>query len=654
MTWGCWKKTRSRERERCTHECARHFCIWLCIASILAPPAAAQLPFAERPSGSFLWRSYEGASVAPARVNNSNRIYSLIRAGTLYLTVQDAIALAIENNLSLEVDRYALPSAEWNLEREQAGGPIRGVSGNAPSVSITDSGVGFLGALQAGGVSAGGGGGGGGSVGGGTGAIIQQVGPIVVNFDPSFTGTTTFSHSTTPLANPSAFVDPLVDITAVSAEQVQQGLDSGGSVTFRNYYYSDKENAPGDTLNPAIGPYLRVLAQQPLLQGYGVALNTRRIRVARNNIGAARETFRGQLLTLVSSVLNLYWSLVSANEELRMRQHALEVTQKFFDDTKTEINLGALPRVELPRAEAEAANRRQDVVIAASNVRLQEASLKDQLVRREDPTIDAAPIVCLDAIDVPAEDTLPPLKDLVASAMAKRPDVAVAKITDRNAAISAIGTENGLLPTLIAYTGAYDRGASGTAQAGANPTFVGGYGTALSQIIRRDFPTEYAGLVLQSLPIRNRQAQADYGIEQLQLQASQLTGQRDNNNIAVNVSNQLIALQQARARYATAVTTRKLQEQVIADDQKKFTFGTATFSTLIIDQRTLVNAQISEVGALSAYARARVSLDQVLGETLERNNISLEEGIQGRVARPPAVSNTPAPAPAPTIKNGGR
>ncbi len=128
------------------------------------------------------------------------------------------------------------------------------------------------------------------------------------------------------------------------------------------------------------------------------------------------------------------------------------------------------------------------------------------------------------------------------------------------------------------------------------------------------------------------------------MQASQLTGQRDVNNIAVNVSNQAIALQQARARYSTAVNTRKLQEQVLADDQKKFTFGTATFTTLIVDQRTLVAAQISEVGALGAYARARVSLDQVLGESLEKNNISIQEGLEGRM--PPPLS--------PTANSGGR
>jgi len=233
----------------------------------------------------------------------------------------------------------------------------------------------------------------------------------------------------------------------------------------------------------------------------------------------------------------------------------------------------------------------------------------------------------------------------VATALAKRPDVAVAKIAHQDAVISSSGTSNGLLPVLIAYADTYNRGTSGTLQpvpgAPADPNFAGGYGTSLGQIFRRNYPNEYAGLSLSGFPLHNRQGQADYGVEQLQLQASRLTSQRDLNNIAVSVSNQLIALRQARSRYTTAVNTRKLQEQVLADDQKKFTFGTANFTTLIVDQRTLVTAQLSEVGALSAYARARVSLDQVLGESLEKNNISLDEGIQGKVARPSALPADP-------------
>jgi outer membrane protein TolC len=620
--------------------------VWITIALLAAAPCQAQLPLVEKPRGPVGLRSYLGATVGPARLNNTSRIYSLIRAGALYLTVQDALALAIENNLNLEISRYSLPTADWAVERAQAGGPIRGVSGGAPQVGSSDAGIGVLGALSAAGLSSGGGGGGS-SGGGGTGISVQQIGPVVVNYDPSFTGSNTFSHLTTPFANLSAAgVNPVVDGDSISSTQLQQGLSSGGSITVRNYYYRQRENSPFDSINPALGPNMRVQFQQPLLQGNGVALNSRGIRVAQNGIAGARENFRGQLISVVASTLGLYWNLVSAHDELRARQRALEVTQKISDQTKYEIGLGAMARYQLPRAEAEAESRKQDLILADATVRQREDQLKMQLTRREDPAIENAHIVCLDAIEIPAEDNLPAVRELVAGALAKRPDIAASKISDENAAINAIGTANGLLPTLIAFAGTYNRGAAGAAVpgTGANGYFNGGYGTALGQILRRDFPNEYAGLSLGGFPLNNRSAQADYGIEQLQLQASQLTSQRDVNNIGVAISNQAIALRQARARYSTAVNTRKLQEQILDDDQKKFAFGTATFNTLIVDERTLVAAQIAEVGAISAYIHARVTLDQVLGQTLEANQISLDEGVKGQVDRVSKAPENPAPA----------
>jgi outer membrane protein len=628
---------------------SRHFsrsllpalCSWL----VLVSPADAQLPAADKPHGSWFYRSYKGATVPPVRLTNSGRLHSLMRAGILYLTLQDAIALAIENNLNLEVDRYGLPTAEWAVERADAGGPIRGISRGATNVGAVDQGVGVLGAISSAGVGVGGGGGAG-FVGGGGGAIVQQIGPQVVNFDPSFTGSSTFSHLTYPQTNLSlSHTTALVDVNHVYNQQIVQGLATGASVSFQNYQYSQRENASGNLLNPAVGPYMRTIFQQPLLQSFGVALNSRTIRVARNNTIAARETFRLRLLGLVSGVVNQYWSLVSANDELRVRQRALEINQKFADDTKKQLAAGAVARYQLPRAEAEVASRRQDVILAQAALRQQEATLKEQLVRTEDPLVDAAQIVPLDRIDVPEQDDLPPLRELVARAMAKRPDVQLSKISDENALINSIGTANGLWPNLIAYTGASDRGSAGTPQAssgrGPNPYFVGGYGTALMQIFRRNFPSEFAGVFLGGFPLHNRQAQADYGIEQLQLQASQLTGQKATNDIGVNVSNQAIALRQARARYSTALNTRKLQEQLLQAEQEKFAHGTSAFSNIIIDQRALVAAQISELNALAAYARARVSLDQVLGETLDRNGISLEEGLTGRVSRESRIPDVP-------------
>jgi outer membrane protein len=632
---------------RRTMNSIRPLAVWLAVAAIAVAPCEAQLPVVERPSGTSGLRWYEGTYVGPARLNNTNRIYSLMRAGSLYLTVQDALALAIENNLNLEISRYSLPTADWALVRAQAGGPIRGVPGGAPQVGASDSGIGVLGAISAAGLGGGGGGGGGGGNSGGV--SVQQVGPAVVNYDPSFTGQNTFSHITVPFANlTAAGVNPLVTGEEISSTQVQQASSTGGSVFVRNFYFRQSENSPFDSVDPVLGPNMRIHVQQPLAQGYGTALNMRSIRVAQNGLGAARENFRGQLIATVATTLNLYWNLVSANDELKARQRALEATQKFAEQTKYEIELGALARYQLPRAEAEAESRKQDLILAEAAVRQREDQLKLEITRRDEPAIEAAHIVCLDAIEIPAADNLPAMRELVAGALAKRPDIAAAKIAETNAEINALGTSNGLLPVVIAYADSYNKGASGQAVpgSGVNGYFTGGYGNAVGQIFRRDFPSEYAGIQINQFPLHNRGAQADYGIEQLQLQASQLTSQRDINNIGVAISNQVIALRQARARYSTAVNTRKLQEQILEDDRKKFAFGTATFNNLITDERMLVAAQIAEVGAISAYQQAHVSLDQVLGRTLEANQISLEEGVQGQVDRQSKAPESPAPAAA--------
>jgi outer membrane protein TolC len=180
-----------------------------------------------------------------------------------------------------------------------------------------------------------------------------------------------------------------------------------------------------------------------------------------------------------------------------------------------------------------------------------------------------------------------------------------------------------------------DRSAAGTPQASSgvtpNPFFVGGYGTALGQVFRRDFPSESVGTSI-SLPLRNRAAQADYTIDALSIRQSEVQGQRDNNQIVVDISNQVIGLRQARSRTVTAVETRRLQEQLLKAEQQKFSFGqTKTTGPLIAAQRALVVAQTAEINALTAYQHARVSLDQVLGQTLETNHVSVDEAVAGSV-----------------------
>jgi outer membrane protein len=587
----------------------------------LIGPEASRRPLVVRP--------YIGPVVPPVRLANSSRLHDLIRAGQLYLTVQDALALAIENNLNLEVQRYGPLLTAWALERQQGGGPLRGAGGNSAQVGQVASGQGVLGSLASVGLSTGSGGGGGGGAGGNS--VVQQVGYVAPNYDPTLTNATTFSHVTLPLPNTKVSgVIALVDNTRSYQTQIQQGLVTGGLVQISQTENYLNENSPGDFINPSLAPRVTLAAQQPFLQGLGLSVNTYFIRQAKNNVRAAQESFRSQLLDLAANVLNLYWNVVSANESVRAAQRSLDIAQKFDDDTRERVRLGVLAVYQIPRADAQLASQRQVLSLAQMQLQQSEQPLKDALSRVEDPLLEAARIVPLDRIEIPVDDDLPPLRELVAKAMASRPDLAVARINDENAAISTVGTTNPLLPTGVAYARTWNAGAAG------------GLGTAFGQVARRDYPSQYAGVYLAA-PLNNRSAQSDYGIEQLQLRQTQLVSQRNKNQIVTDISNQVVALKQTRAGYTAAVSARELQELLLAAEQDKFSFGSSSIDSIVLAQRALVGAQSAEVAARSAYAHARVSLDQMLGQTLEINHLTLEEGENGRIQR---ESKIPENAPA--------
>jgi outer membrane protein TolC len=610
---------------------ATKFVAWLCVCATLY----AQAPSVERPTGRIWWRPYMPTTISPVRLTNTQRIHSLMRAGRLYLTLQDAIALAVENDLNLEVARTQPLTAEWAMERAQAGGAPRGVASASTNIGGATAGLGVLGTASSAGVSAGGGGSVGGN--GGGGVTTSQIGTTAQVMDPFLQNQTSFSHITYPQAIQAiSGVPTLVDNQRIYSNLIQQGVPTGGFVQLKSYDQILNENAPGDNYNPANGAYLQLTSQIPVFQGRGIAVNTRQIKVAMNNKISARDAFRSQLETLVSSVVTQYWDLVSSGDTLKARQTALEIGQKFYSDTKGQIDLGTLAPVELPRAAAELAARQQDLSIALATVRQQEASLKDQMTRNPDPELDAAEIVTLDRIEVPTDENLPGLRDLLARALAKRPDMAIAKIKDQNSEISSLGTKDALLPTGILYGQVYNRGAAGTPQVvrgePTSPFFSGGYGTALGQIFRNDFPTEYGGVYLRAL-LGNRQAQADYGVEQLQLKQGDVSSLRDKNAILVEISNEMLALRQARSRYVVASEALALQQQLLDAEKNRFSFGTGTTSAVIIAQRAVVTAQTTLITARSAYATARAKLEKALGETLEVNHVSVDEGLNGQVSR---------------------
>src|SRR5580658_9760877 len=563
-----------------------------------APEPAQAVPQVEKPHGPLLIRSYRPASTSPVNLSNSDRLHSLIRAGRLYLTVQDAIALAIENNLDLEVDRYGPLGAEWSLERAQGGGPLRGVTSGNSLVNQVTSGQGVLGSEVAAGLAQNTSNGGGSS----GGATVSQIGPVTQNLDPVLQNGTSFSHTTYPY--PITYVSgtpTLISGQHVYDSFVQEGLLSGGYVQVSANESYEKQNAPTDYLNPSVEPVVQIYLRHNLLQGFGTGVNGRFIRVAQKNIQAAQETFRSQLLNAVANVLNLYWDLVTDDDDLAVRQRAVDQTQKFYDDTRRQIELGVVPRFEASRAQANVTNSRQLLGIAQATAQQQENLLKNAISRNglEDEMLDSAQIIPLDHIEVPDQDNLPALRALVAKALANRPDVALAKINDEVSEISAAGTTNGVLPSLQVFAAVSATGLSGTSAPyqGVAPDqyYVGGLGNALGQVFRDNFPSRRVGELFAGT-IHNRLAQGDYGIEQLQLRQGDVVERRNQYQLVVDISNYMVALRQARSRYSQAADSRKLLEELLEKSQQSFSFGAATISDVEAAQTALVAAQEAEVG----------------------------------------------------------
>jgi outer membrane protein len=439
----------------------------------------------------------------------------------------------------------------------------------------------------------------------------------------------------------------LVDITHNIQPFLQQGLLSGGNIQVALQENYLDENSPGDVLRPSLEPVAYAYIQQRLLSGRGVAVNNRYIRVAQKQAVAATVTFRSQLLNLVAQVVNTYWDLSGAQTDLKAHQEARDIAKQFFDDTSKQAELGAIAKVEIYRSQAELASRQQDLAISQQNVSQQEVALKSLMSRNglDDPELDAAAIVTLDHIEVPQSDDLPPLREMVATAMANRPDVLLDKINDEVGEINALGTANAILPSATGYMYTMNRAQAG----GINPispytplpSQVGGLGNALNQIFTNQYNTRVAGISFSG-PIRNRSDQADLGIDQLQLRQSDLVERKSRNDMVVAISNAAIAVRQAGLRYRNAVATRQLQQDLLEKEQQKFRLGSSTIDLVIAAQRVLISAQYAEIAALSTYSHQRAGLDQTLGVTLDANHVSVDEALKGTVKR---ESKLPASLP---------
>ena len=588
-------------------------------------------------------RNYRPRDFNTIRMDNSNRLESLLRAGKLYLSLQDAIALTLENNIDIEIQRYGPELAQYDFNRANAGGQIRGVStavtqGANSAVNLVTGGFG----TGSGGQSAAGAGG------NTTGTVFQVTGSAIPNLDPVFSSSYFHTKSSNPQTN--SFVNG-ISALVVNADQFNTSLQkqflTGTTMNLAYGSTSAATNSPNSDLNPFTRSNVQLQLTQRLLQGFGRSINNRNIRIARNNLKVSDLTFKLQVITTVSSTINLYWDLVSFNQDVSVKQKAVDLAKKLYEDNQKQVEIGTLAPIEIVRAEAEVARTQQDLTVSETQLLQQEAIIKNSLSRSgiASPSVADARIIPTDQIRVPTSEELKPLTELVQEALANRPELEQTKLNITNTKIGIQGSRSALLPTLDAVASMTNNGLAGAVSTLAvpggrarqvDPFFIGDYYTALGQLARRNFPDYAVGFNL-NIPIRNRAAQADYANDTLRLRQQELQEQRQVNQIRLDITNAAIGLQQSRARHESALKSRRLQEQTLEAEQKKYALGSSTIFLVIQAQRDLATAQGVEVTALANYSRAKNSMDVVSGRLLEVNSVSLEEATKGIVSRPPTV-----------------
>ena len=620
--------------------------LWLTLAAAAAsaqtPEVSIETPKARPVVGRLLAPFHlEKRTVPPAKLANTPRLEQLVRSGNLYLSAEDVIALALENNLDIAVQRYGPFLSREVLRRAESGGLLRGtdvpVAPGPTSVSTAGVNTASSGLAGGAGISSGGG-------------IVTGIGPNPPSLDPAIYAQFTIGHTTTPLTNTQ------LNATTTLVNSYRQGYfgysQSWITGTYAQITAGESRsmlNSATPLFNPSISGYLDFYVTQPLLQGLSIGVNNRYIKVARNNLKVSDLLVKQQVSTTVAAVLDLYWDLVSFNDAVRIKEAGLDAAQKLFEGNQKQVAIGAMAGIEITRAAAAVSASKEALLIAQTNVAQQEIVLKNALNRNAaaNTWLDDVHVVTLDHIVVPNADEVRPVQELVQEALEKRDEIAQAQVNLDSKKELLKGTRNNLLPSLQAFAEFTNNGLSGPANplnvddvyGTPNPYFIGGTGTVASQIFRRNFPNYSAGISL-NIPFRNRQAQADYVTDELQLRQTELQMQRAINQVRVDVKTNVINLQQARSRYETAVATRVLAEQSLDAEQKRFQYGVGSVALVIAAQQDLANDQDGEVQAMANYTHAKIGFDAAMGRVLEVNHISMQEAMRGYVQResmlPPA------------------
>ena len=607
---------------------------------------------------------YKARHLPPPNLANTPRMDSLIHDGKLYLSVDDAIALALENNLDIAIARYNLNIADTDVLRARAGaatlGVPTGVVQNTPGGGV--GGIGAQVGTGTGGTTLGAGGAGAGA--GGLVGSTLGLGPALSSFDPILTGTLQedhFSQRTTTLFQGVAPIgESLIQNTGTVNFAYQQEFAWGTNlqVGFNNSRVTTNSAFQG--ISPQLSSSFRATFTQHLLQGFGFAANTRFIRIAQNNRELSDVAFRLQVTATVDQIENMYWDLVYAYENQRVKEESLAFSQKTLSDTIKQVDIGSLAPIESVRARSTVASDEQALTVAKTNLQLQQLLMKNALSRTlHDPALALAEVIPTSTMNVPQNEQVQPTEDLVNQAVQHRPELVEARIQLNSQEQSNKAVRSALLPTLdlFAYYGGAGLGGNqnvlqacaipptelqqifGCASPGSqfDPTFPStGIGGTLHQLVNSTSPDKGLGLQL-NIPIRNRAAQATQIRSELEYRQLQMNLQQRENTVSIEVRNAQFGVEQNRASVASAKAAVDFARQSLDAEQKKYQFGTSTTTAVLQNQSALATAESTLLSAMAAYEKSRVELERAVGTLLDENGVSVDDAARGQVMHLPRV-----------------
>jgi outer membrane protein TolC len=599
-------------------------------------PAPHSIPFDQllRPSRNPI-NAYRGITVTPPSLANSTRLDSLVRDGKIYLSLRNAIDLALENNLDLVIARYNIPIAQMDVQRTRAGGSVRGVNTGVVSGTPGGGGGGAGAGTGAGGTSSGAGGAGSGASG-----IVSSTlgtGTSVSGFDPIIGANVYTDHTSEQLTNLQVEGVPIYKFNTSAANlSYSQSFATGGSVQV--VWDSSRLTSNGiyDFFSPSFSSSMQVVVQQPLLAGFGLGPNLRFLRIAKTNQKISDIAFKAQIIATVTQICDLYWDLVSAYDSEQVGERSVTFATETLKTSRKQLELQAIPEMEVLKAEGELAVREQDLTVARTNLELQELYMKNAITRSlDDPTLQEMPVIPVDHIASRIEPVTEPVQEMITDALKNRTELLESSLDLQNRDLSRKSARNALLPALSVYGAYIGTGAAGTENSGYKGAPVSSilpqsYGGALQDALNNTAPEYRVGFQL-NLPLRNRVAKADQARTELEYRQSQVYAEELKKRIRIEVRNASYALEQGASRVGAARKARDLAQRMLDVMQKEQKLGAGSNQQTLAAEHDLALAESALVTAETAYEKAHVEVWRATGSALEEYGISIADAKAGVV-----------------------